>query len=392
MRRTTPGKRAWTATILGIAIASGLTYFRPATTFAQASGPEYLLYVASEAADTIGLVRFGPDGGRLDHELPTGIMPTEIDGPHGLTMAPDRRYYYVSLAHGQPFGTVWKYSTKDDSVVGRVTLGMFPATLHTTPDGEFLYAVNFNLHGDLVPSSVSIVATGEMVEVARVPTCTMPHGSRVNPQGTKHYSACMMDDMLVEIDTTTFKVSRYFVLTRGSETGYAGSPPAHSPAAAATHDAVGHGLEAPKGPTTTCSPTWAQPSVDGKSVFVACNGSSEIVEIDTAAWSLTRRFQAGPGVYNLAVTRDYLVATNKRDQSVSVIGVRDGREVARIPTRRRVVHGVVISPDGRYAFVSVEGVGMEPGTVEMIDLRALKTVATVDVAPQAGGIDFYKTD
>jgi DNA-binding beta-propeller fold protein YncE len=127
-------------------------------------------------------------------------------------------------------------------------------------------------------------------------------------------------------------------------------------------------------------------------VFVACNGSSEIVEIDTAAWSLTRRFQAGPGVYNLAVTRDYLVATNKRDQSVSVIGVRDGREVARIPTRRRVVHGVVISPDGRYAFVSVEGVGMEPGTVEMIDLRALKTVATIDVAPQAGGIDFYKTD
>jgi hypothetical protein len=41
--------------------------------------------------------------------------------------------------------------------------------------------------------------------------------------------------------------------------------------------------------------------------------------------------------------------------------------------------------------VSVEGVGAEPGTVEMIDLRSLKTVATVDIAPQAGGIDFFKT-
>ncbi len=58
-----------------------------------------------------------------------------------------------------------------------------------------------NVHGDMVPSSVSIVATEQMIEVARVPTCTMPHGSRINPQGTQQYSACMMDDLLVEIDT-----------------------------------------------------------------------------------------------------------------------------------------------------------------------------------------------
>jgi len=92
------------------------------------------------------------------------------------------------------------------------------------------------------------------------------------------------------------------------------------------------------------------------------------------------------------VTRDgrLLVATNKRGQSVSIFSTADAREIATVPTRRRVVHGVVVSPDDRYAFVSVEGVGTEPGTVEMIDLRTLKTVATVDVAPQAGGIDFFK--
>ena len=73
--------------------------------------------------------------------------------------------------------------------------------MQITPDGAFAYVVNFNLHGEMVPSSVSIVATDEMVEVARVPTCTMPHGSRINAQGTKQYSACMMDDMAVEIDT-----------------------------------------------------------------------------------------------------------------------------------------------------------------------------------------------
>jgi hypothetical protein len=52
---------------------------------------------------------------------------------------------------------------------------------------------------------------------------------------------------------------------------------------------------------------------------------------------------------------------------------------------------VVISPDDRYAFVTVEGIGAEAGTVEVIDLRALRTVATVEVGQQAGGIDFWKT-
>jgi len=37
-------------------------------------------------------------------------------------------------------------------------------------------------------------------------------------------------------------------------------------------------------------------------------------------------------------------------------------------------------------------VGSEPGTVEIIDLEALKTVATVDVAQQASGIDFLRTE
>ncbi len=52
----------------------------------------------------------------------------------------------------------------------------------------------------------------------------------------------------------------------------------------------------------------------------------------------------------------------------------------------------MVSPDDRYAFISVEGVGSEPGTVEVIDLSSLKTVATVDVGPQAAGIDFWKTE
>jgi DNA-binding beta-propeller fold protein YncE len=343
------------------------------------SKEHYFVYLVCEGGDRIVVVRFGPDGAKVDHSRHTGLLPTgDINGPHGIIMSPDRQFYYVTIAHGRPYGQVLKYRVKDDQVVGQTTLGYFPATVDVTPDGNFIYIVNFNLHGDMVPSSVSVVATDEMIEATRIPTCVMPHGSRINHHGTKHYSGCMMDDILVEIDTARFQVSRYFVLTKEREAGMNGAPPvaAHARMAA-----------------ISCSPTWAQPSTDGASVFVACNKSDDIVEVGAHEWRMIRRIPGGPGVYNLAVSKDgKLIATNKRGQSVSVFDLDSGRELARIPTKRKVPDGVVISPDNLYAFIAVEGVGSEPGTVEVIDLQQLKTVATVDVPEQAVGIDFWKTE
>ena len=358
--------------LLTSAAASSLAQVKP--------DRDYLVYVLSESADKIAIVRFGPDGARVDRQIDTGDMPIDIDGPHGIAISPDRQFYYVTLAHGRPYGSVWKYATKDDSLIGKASLGLFPATLDITRDGAFLFVVNFNLHGDMVPSSVSVVSTQTMTEVARLKTCTMPHGSRLNSSGTKQYSACMMDDMLVEIDTRSLKVTQQFALTKADD--------------ATMKHSGGHGMEPPKPGDKSCSPTWAEPSVDGSSVYVACNNSSEIVEVNTRDWQIARRIAARGGVYNLDVTHDglRLIATNKRDQSVSIYELKSGKELVRLPTKRKVLHGVVVSPDDRYAFVTVEGIGSEPGTVEVIDLAALKTVATVDVGPTAAGIDFYKTE
>jgi hypothetical protein len=363
----------------------------PLTSRSQSpTSKEYLLYVLSESADKISLVRFDGTNAKLDHQIDTGDMPVDIDGPHGIVISPDRRFYYISIAHGRPFGSAWKYSTKDDALLGKTTLGNFPATMDITPDGNFLFVVNFNLHGDMVPSSVSVVSTQTMTEVARIPTCTMPHGSRLNPQGTKQYSACMMDDTLVEIDTRSLKVTRHFIVTKNKEMAMPGPPSMNT--SHTMPSMSGHGSEPPKPGNVSCSPTWAEPSADGTSVFVACNASSEIVEINADTWQLVRRIPARNGVYNLEATHDgsKLIATNKRDQSVSIFDLKTGRELARVATKRKVLHGVVVSPDDRYAFVTVEGVGAEPGTLEVIDLATLKTVTTLDLPPGAAGIDFYK--
>ena len=213
----------------------------------------------------------------------------------------------------------------------------------------------------------------------------------MSPDGASHYSACMMDDLLVEIDPLAFAVTRHFHLGKGGEHGAKGAPPTMASQPVAGAAMSGH---AGPDPAARCSPTWAAPSPDGKRIYVACNAANEIVEIDAASWKLIRRVPAGDGVYNLAPTRDgrLLLATNKRGRSLSIFDAARGEELARIPTLRPIVHGIAISDDDRYAFISVEGYGAEPGTVEVIDLRARASVASVDVGQMAGGIAFWKSE
>lgn len=389
--------RSFVRRALGV-VAGAMGTFVPATVVvqAQAAGParDYLVLVASESVDKVALIRFGPGGAKVERERYVGWSTMEVAGPHGVAMAPSGTHYFVTTAHGTPFGRLTKFNVETNAADGSVLLGNFPATAQVSPDGSLVFVVNFNLHGEMETSDVSVVSAAEMVEIARIRTCTMPHGSRLSADGRKHYSACMMDEELVEIDAQSLAVSRHFFLTKGKEQGMTGAPPARGADAHAGHDMGGHGMEPPKPGDVSCSPTWAQPSVDGRRVWVACNKSSEIVEIDAVAWRLVRRLPAGPGVYNLGTTHDgtKFIATNKRDASVSVFDAASGKELMRIPTTRKVVHGVAVSDDDRYAFISVEGVGSEPGTVDVIDLLALKKVASVDVGQQAGGIDFVRSE
>jgi DNA-binding beta-propeller fold protein YncE len=339
----------------------------------------YWVYVGAESADQIHRIRFGPDGTKVEKTILIGEIPVEMEGPHGLQITRDGKYLIMTTGHGTPDGKIWKYHLGPDTVVGTpIFLGRFPASVDVTPDGLYAFAVNFNLHGEMEPSSVSVVYTPDITEVKQITTCTMPHGSRLDPQGLNMYSTCMMDDQLVEIDTRTFTVARRFSLAKGAEKPLDKEDMGHH----------AHGMKH----EPSCSPTWAQPGADGSKIYVACNKSDEILEISTADWKLVRKFAAGRGPYNLAVTPDgkLLVATIKQGSNVQVFDIATGKSVGTATTSNKLAHGVVISPDSRYAFISSEGVGAQPGKVDVIDLQTYQKVGTADVGQQASGIAFWK--
>lgn len=334
----------------------------------------YHVYVACESSDEVWAVRFDGTEVQALEVITVGYQPTEVEGPHGLTVAPDGEHWYLSVAHGKPFGSLYKYRTADNRAVGHVELGMFPATMQISPDTGLLYVVNFDLHGDMQPSSVSVVDPEEMIEVARTLTGAMPHGSRLSADGRLHYSCAMMSDELIELDAASFEVTRRLAL--GDGTGRA----THTPGS--------------EGHTAVTKPTWVQPHPREQRAYVCLNGAAQVVEVDLEAWRIRRRFPTAKGPYNLELTPDgeTLVATYKQAQSIGVWDLAAGEERGRVATTRRVTHGVVISPDGRYAFVSNEGIGSESGTLDVVDIERLERVATLELGLQAGGIAFWKMD
>lgn len=369
----------------------------------------YVLYVAAESDDVVDKIAFGADGFRRLASIPVGIWPTETEGPHGLAISPDGAYWFVTVAHGNPFGILFKYETETDTYVSDVTLGLFPATMSISPSTGLLFAVNFNLHGDHEPSSVSVVETDSMTEVAQIPTGVMPHGSRLNARGSRMYHVAMMDDELREIDAYKLRPSRVLPLSENApswhhyqETGN-GLMESHATAGhgGGDGDASGHtGMQDSAGmdghhdrKPPLAKPTWATQVTPAGKIYVAGNGNRTIYEVDEESWTVTRTFtDTGAGPYNLDVSPDgrILAVTYKGDQAVGFWDTETGEELARHQTRRPVPHGVVISPDGRYAFFSIEGIGGEPGSVEAYDLETFERVGHLDVAKQAGGIALWE--
>ncbi len=354
--------------LLRAGLAALLLWVAPSPSAAQDPARAYYAYVAAESEDQVALVRFDGTRAAAVKTIPVGTWPTEIEGPHGVTVSPDGKYWFVSIAHGFPYGRVFKYETGTDEVIGQVEVGLFPATMEISPTTGLLYVVNFNLHGDKVPSTVSVIEPETMTEIARVPHGVMPHGSRISPDGLHHYSVAMMDNELIEIDAATLEV------TRRMKT-YAD-----------------HG--ASMRPTRMPKPTWADPHPLKPFVYVANNGTDEVVEVDLKAWVITRRFATGKAPYNLEVSPDgrRLVVSYKGEGATGVWDLDTGQELARIPNSRKVTHGVAITPDGKYAFVTAEGIGGEPGGVDVMNLETLTRVATADVGKQAGGIYFWKME
>ena len=290
----------------------------------------YYLYVASESDDTVSLLKF--DGKHIEEKerISVGIYPTEIEGPHGITIDPNGKYWYLTLAHGNPYGKLLKYSTQTNEVIDETTLGLFPASMQISKVTGFLYCVNFNLHGNMKPSTVSVVDAETMTEITQIKTGSMPHGSRVSNDGLKQYSVAMMSGELFEIDALSLNVSRKLSLDNHSKMDH--SKMDHSKM---DHDKI----NISKMVHSEVKPTWVIPHPKDNFLYIAGNGSDEIIEVDIDKWKISKRIKAEKGPYNVEISPDgkYMLATLKSSGYTAIWNLKNGSLINKIKNSTLII-------------------------------------------------------
>jgi DNA-binding beta-propeller fold protein YncE len=368
-----------------------LALLTPLGLTAQNADPGYRLGIVSESGDIVTWLRPGDGTLTRDRVVPVGIMPADIDGPHNITVSPDQRFYYVSVAHGTPFGSLWKLDAGTDTLVGRAPLEMFPTTISLTPDGELAFVANSDFYGDHPRVNVvSVVHTPTMSTITNLAACDMPHGVKVNHAGTLAYISCMNSDEVLEIEVATLRITRRAATGEamkamaGMDHGAMNHAP--TPQAAAT-------TPAPAAPDHSCMPTFVSVSADDRTLYLACNHGNSLQVWDAATLTQRSEIPLGAGAYNVEPSPDgrWIIVTNKKAQSFSLVDAQSLTEVVRIPTTKKIVHGVAYSPDGRYAFISQESIGADPGAVDMFDLTSRQVVATIPIPAQPTGITVLRT-
>jgi YVTN family beta-propeller protein len=275
--------------------------------FTLPTGPYAL--VTNNGSDTLSVIDLTTHTKVGD--VPVGLNPIDLDGPHHVAFNAARQELFVALAYPAPALAPGPHAAHGSSTtpgkVVRLTLPDFhldavertqnnPGDIVISDDGKRLVVSHFDLQ-----KAVAQAANG--VEAQRA--------------------------NLLVFDTATF-----------------GSPEAHDPGSYPIC-VMPHGV------------SLSRP--DGRFAYVACNGEDSIAVIDLAAAdpaSTIQRIPVGPGPGDASSPRYGPYATSLTpDGSRVLLGDTQGRDLRVFDTRAGAMTSQVYSPGGAVYFAAIEASG-----------------------------------
>ncbi len=122
----------------------------------------------------------------------SGVI-TGFDGPSGFAITPDQTKAYVNN-YGGPSGvqsgngkTVRVVDLQSNAIVGApITVGTAPAGLAVTPNGAFVYVINY-IDGNPTTGTISIIRTSDNTVVGTIPGFSGPFDIAITPDGKFAY-------------------------------------------------------------------------------------------------------------------------------------------------------------------------------------------------------------
>jgi YVTN family beta-propeller protein len=178
------------------------SFDQPFTVTMNAAGT--LAYVTNSNSTTINIIDTATN-------TVTGTI-AGFDGPSGMVITPDGNTAYVNN-YGGPEGvgsgngtTVSIVDLNTNTITGAITVGLAPAALAISPNGNFVYVINY-VDGNPGTGTMSFIATSTNTVVHTTTGFSGPFGISVTPSGKHAYVTNFGSNNFAPIGTTVSVVN-----------------------------------------------------------------------------------------------------------------------------------------------------------------------------------------
>ncbi len=135
-----------------------------------------------------------------------------FDGPSGLVITPNGNTGYVNN-YGGPGGvgsgngtTVNVVDLNTNTIIGTITVDLAPASLAITPNGAFVYVINY-VDGNPNTGTISVIRTSDNTVVDTIPGFSGPFAIAITPNGQFAYVTNFGSNNFAPVGTTVSVVN-----------------------------------------------------------------------------------------------------------------------------------------------------------------------------------------
>jgi DNA-binding beta-propeller fold protein YncE len=307
------------------------------------------------------------ESGRVLDSLSLDRRPGERDEPHGIAVSSDGRYFYATLAHGEP--SLWKYEVEGLRLVGRVTLPTYGASrVRLSPDGSIAAIPDYWLSGGGDVSRVAFVRTHDLAILVTPEVCAAPHDAAFSEDGRWIAVPCTLGDEVVLLDGSDFSERARFSVGDPGDRGA-------SPAAGAAD--LGRMSARP------LNAAWTTPS----EFVVTLQGTGGLSTLDTTRGVIGFGFAADrPAQVTVSQTTGALAIANRGEGTVTLS--LDGSSVKKVSIEGAHPHGVAFGEHANVVYVTFEGDTRTRGGVVAIDVATAAVLWRTEVGVFTLGVAY----
>jgi YVTN family beta-propeller protein len=337
------------------------------------SGITHKAFMTNQASDYVAVVN--TDNNFVTRYIKVGETTGLLAAPHNVMVDNQGSYFYVTLISE---GFVEKYNARTYEKAGRMYSVTSPGHVIITPNGLKGYVTNYSLN--FSERYIKSFNTQTMQVINTISDITMyaTHGGRITRDGKYLITVSELGEFIQIIRTSDDYLEQTIPVDP--------SVPSN-----------GNGTGNFRSIAVSISP-------DDKYAFITCDKSNEVRVLNINTRIITAVIPVGLFPIQSECTPDgkWLYVANRNSNSVTVININSLSVYKTIPGIGAQPHGVAITPDGHYAYVTCESVNgtfvhhpltgsYRPGTTAVIDiLNGHIKVKDIEMASFPAGVSITR--